>query len=58
MHSKITRGFLYFFYCTAVLSLCACVMEARGLPVKTYRPPAEDTALYQKQQKEMLDNRA
>ena len=56
MHSKITRGFLYFFYCTAVLSLCACVMEARGIPVKTYRPPAEDTALYQKQQKEMLDD--
>jgi protein involved in polysaccharide export with SLBB domain len=56
MYSKSLRGFFYFIYFLAVLSLCGCVMEARGIPVKTYRPPAEDAALYQKQQKEMLED--
>ena len=56
MYSKSLRGFLYFIYGATLFSLCACVMEARGIPVKTYRPPAEDTTQYQKQQKEMLDD--
>jgi polysaccharide export outer membrane protein len=54
MDSRSRKFFQYFILYAMILSLCACVIEAGGIPVKTYRPPAADTALYEKQQKEML----
>lgn len=54
MYSRSRKFFQFFILYAMILSLCACVIEAGGIPVKTYRPPAADTALYEKQQKEML----
>ena len=56
MHSRIREYFQFFILFAMMMALSACVMEARGIPVKNYRPPAADAALFEKQQKEMLDD--
>jgi protein involved in polysaccharide export with SLBB domain len=40
--------------CAILLPLYGCVMEVSGIPVKSYRPPAADSALFEKQRQEML----
>ncbi|MDO9558559.1 MAG: polysaccharide biosynthesis/export family protein [Syntrophales bacterium] len=40
--------------CAILLPLYGCVMEVSGIPVKSYRPPAADLALLEKQRQEML----
>jgi protein involved in polysaccharide export with SLBB domain len=42
--------------CAILLPLCGCMMEVSGIPVKSYRPPAADSALLEKQRQEMLSD--
>jgi protein involved in polysaccharide export with SLBB domain len=41
--------------CAILLPLYGCMIEVSGIPVKSYRPPAADSALHEKQLQEMLD---
>ncbi len=42
--------------CAILLPLYGCMMEVSGIPVKSYRPPAADVALFEKQRQEMLSD--
>ncbi len=48
------RNVVLLMICAILLPLYGCVMEVSGIPVKSYRPPAAESALLEKQRQEML----
>lgn len=54
--AMMRRNGVLMMICLMFLPLGGCMMEVRGIPVKTYRPPVADTALAEKQREEMLED--